>query len=331
MSTTAPPWKTMVEGHMAILATRIHEQPAISQAGVCMVLGGGYGRGEGGWLTDANGNSSLYNDYDLVFIFNQRKNLVWQWCETTSQSLEDIFGIHVDITPIPQKRISRLPLNLTWYELGQGHQVVWGDETCLKPLVARSLDSVAPTEWGRLLVNRTSGVLFAHWLAQGHSLPIGDNESYHSFATRQIQKAWLAVGDVWLAQQNQYHHLVSVREQNMSLTTEKPPWIEHYQEAIRWKFSPITFSANQLSEKNSALIPELIAALTTNKADTLRPLASLRHSAKRLPASHLCSALQPPRERLRKAAIAAFKHDELTFKCYFPDKLHYFNWWQHCG
>src|SRR5690606_22088916 len=120
-----------------------------------------------------------------------------------------------------------------------GHRILWGDAGVLRPLVERKLSQVHPTEWGRLLMNRAAGLTFAHWVLQGMPCPPADGEEPNAFVTRQIQKAWLALGDVWLADRGEYDHLVRERLKRFEARAdEHPPWAGAYRSAVAYKLKP---------------------------------------------------------------------------------------------
>ena len=108
----------------------------------CLALGGGYGRGEGGTAV-VDGEQRPYNDYDLVLIHHHQnmKELQGVLSQIHHEESERC-GLHVDITPIHRNRVERLPQALTWYELGHGHRIIWGDKRSLKPLNLRRLNDV---------------------------------------------------------------------------------------------------------------------------------------------------------------------------------------------
>lgn len=275
---------------------------------VALVLGGGYGRGEGGALQTARGLAP-YNDYDLVLIHrcHDAKRLK-QLLQRIHREHSVSCGIHVDITPLKASDLPTLPHTLTWLELQQGHQTLLGDEQALSQLGERRLSQIPESEWGRLLFNRGSGLLFSCWMYQGKECHIQGGEARPPFVTRQIEKAWLALGDVWLADRTKY--APSVQERAKSWRAEGvavPRWSEHYLSAVNFKLNPV------LERPERELIAELAelarlysSELAGRTTAEFRPAAGLYATVRQLGAVHwpLSQPWRYPRERMRKALVA---------------------------
>lgn len=275
-----------------------------------LVLGGGYGRGEGGAL-GSDGAMRPYNDYDLVLVhhFGSTRAL--------GSALDGIHleqsahcGIHVDVTPIHRKRIRRLPPALTWYEFGQGHRVLWGNAALLDPLKLRRLQDVHPTEWGRLLLNRGCGLLFARWLLDGYRTSVAGNEDVEEFVTRQVFKAWLSLGDVWLADRGEYDCLVQERLRRLKAAGQRhqtPAWCADYAAAVEFKLRPrLRVPVKDLEAYLARLLPLYSVALSDRSVARARPWVALDATIRRIsPRRWLRSnPLRYPRERLRLAVTA---------------------------
>ena len=229
----------LVQQHCQFIAKLCHQHLPLA-AGWSLILGGSYGRGEGGVLAKAddcnatdNCNATAdaqpeyvpYNDYDFVLI---HQNIGHKKRKELNRSLTHIHhlasqycGVHVDITPLSHRKMQRLPPALTWYELAAGHHVVAGHSDVLAAIKNRTLADVDSAEWGRLLVNRSCGILFAKWRLQG-SCDYFDDEEMFDFCRRQIDKAWLALGDTWLFEQGHYHHLLAEREKRRLTGRRRP-------------------------------------------------------------------------------------------------------------
>lgn len=274
---------------------------------VALVLGGGYGRGEGGALRTSQGLRP-YNDYDLILVHRDiEKTKLSETLSRINQEQGAACGIHVDITPLRESQLAALPQTLTWCELQQGHRVLYGEQSALSRLGSRSVSDVPASEWGRLLFNRGSGVLFSIWAHQGRDSSILAHETFEEFTTRQVAKAWLSLGDVWLADRGLYESSVVARESAFRAQTPQPAWAERYLEAIRFKLSPL------LSRPRNALVAELAElstyysrALAEREASEFRPLVGLYATARNLRPWRwaLSSPFRYPRERLKRALQA---------------------------
>ncbi len=280
----------------------------------CLVLGGGYGRGEGGVLLTPEGPRP-YNDYDLDLIHHLADGARLAEVLREVQPHESArCGIHVDVNPTHRDRVARLPPALTWYELGVGHRLVWGDGTVLEPLRRRTLAGVHPTEWGRLLTNRACGLVFARWVLEGTPCPILGHEDPLAFSWRQVQKAWLSLGDVWLADRGAYRPSVRERRLAMQAMTEAKtlPWIDRWLAATGFKLRPsLDAERPVIIDAMAELAPLLAAALTGHRASPIRPLAGPLATVRHVPPAAWWSA-PPwwyPRDRLRLACTAELRGD----------------------
>jgi hypothetical protein len=283
----------------------------------CLVLGGGYGRGEGGALVQG-GRELPYNDYDLVLVHHARRASSLAALGEIERRHSRATGLHVEILPLHRRRLLGLPRALTWYELGRGHRVLWGDERVLRPLVLRRLDQVHSAEWGRLLMNRGAGLVFARWVLAKQPCSVLSQEDPDAFVTRQLQKAWLALGDVWLAQRGDYHHMVRQRRRRFKeRLTERPAWGDAYERAIDFKLSPTApWSPEQQRAELAELARYYVPALRSRPAAPFRPLVGLWATARHLAPEHWLT-LEPwtyPRDRIRLALSAELEGDRARFE-----------------
>jgi len=273
-----------------------------------LVLGGGYGRGEGGAMRTSEGLWP-YNDYDLVLVHDIADEAALKAAlHQVHVSQSAACGIHVDVTPIKSSALATLPQTLTWYELGRGHRVVHGKPDVLAPLRARELSRVPESEWGRLLFNRGSGLLFSIWALQGKSQTLLADESFEQFTTRQVQKAWLSLGDVWLAERGKYSFSVQERAENIrALGSDGPAFRDSYLKATDFKLAPVSEqNRDYLIEQLQILAPLFSEALAKLPASESRPLVGLYATARNLNPLRwgLSRPWRYPRERLKRALVA---------------------------
>ena len=204
-----------------------------------VVLGGGYGRGEGGVLhTPAGGR--LYNDLDF-FVFSDgagpgETDRINRELKTISERWEPQLGIAVDFGPA--KNISALQSvshTLMFQELLRGWLPVWGQadlNAWIKPLEAADIPY---SEAVRLLLNRGMGLIFA-----GEYLKNGRNDP--DFIMRNMNKAYLGGGDALLIAAGKYRwrgrdRVAAYRE---LVRTEKlsEDFAALYEKAFGWKLEP---------------------------------------------------------------------------------------------
>ncbi len=323
--TGSPALEDTIRDQLAAISEDVHRAVA-PDAVDCLVLGGGYGRGEGGAFV-RDGREHPYNDYDLVLVHHARGRGALAGLAELEKRHSLRTGVHVDILPLHRRALFALPRALTWYELGRGHRVLGGDESVLRPLTARRLDQVHHTEWGRLLMNRGAGLVFARWVLTGQPCSVAGDEEPNAFVTRQLQKAWLAFGDVWLAKRGAYHHLVRQRRKRFrERVGERPLWADAYEQAIAFKLSPTApwpraVQQAQLAELSRLYAPELERRAASPFRPTVGLWATARHVAPRQ-----WLTLPPwayPRERIRLALAAELRGEHLVFEKLIgsPDRL----------
>lgn len=233
-----------------------------------LVLGGGYGRGEGGVLKTGNGDEP-YNDLEF-YVFLRGNRLLND--RRFSQSLNELgdrlsagAGIHVEFKCDSIQRLQRSPISMFSYDLVAGHRVTFGDPEIFRGCT-HHLDapSIPLSEATRLLFNRCSGLLLAREkLSQrGHSVEDVD------FIARNLAKAQLALGDAVLAAFRKYHWSCVERSRRvleLSLM-EAPPNLAtikgHHSAGVAFKLHPrCTSESVQELEKLHGELSQLASQL----------------------------------------------------------------------
>jgi len=207
---------------------------------VALVLGGGYGRGEGGVLR-VSGEERPYNDLDLVLIVRRKTGLPWKALRVLQHKYASLTGIEVDFSrPLTVDDVRSWPPTLMWSDLLQGHRVLDGPADILTANAPdlRS-DRLAPIEATRLLLNRGAGLLWALRIARGCE-PAPDPD----FIRRNYYKCALAVGDAVLISHGRFATPYTGRDVRLSqlLGELRQPFPfdlpRSYQDALAFKFSP---------------------------------------------------------------------------------------------
>ena len=170
-----------------------------------LVLGGGYGRGQGGVLITEGGDAP-YNDMEFyVFmrgnrILNERK--YWQMLNNLGERLSPDAGLHVEFKIDSLARLRRSAVTMFTYDLVSGHRIIFGSEQvftgCEHHLRAEDIPIFEAT---RLLFNRCTGLLLAKELLRKPAL----TQDEADFVGRNLAKAQLGVGDAVLAACGKYH------------------------------------------------------------------------------------------------------------------------------
>ncbi len=208
-----------------------------------IVLGGGYGRGEGG-VYYKGGHERPYNDYDL-FVFTSGRVAIGgrrlaRRLSEVGQKLENSLGIHVDFgMPISVSKIPKLPFTLMMMELQAGHCVIHGPVDILEGMPRFHPENLPLIEGSRLLMNRAAGLL----LARRRLVSAGSDESTIDFVVRNIQKAFLAAGDAILIRWSLYSPSCvergnRLRGLRVDMWPHRESLYEYYSRAVSFKLLP---------------------------------------------------------------------------------------------
>lgn len=174
-----------------------------------LILGGGYGRGEGG-VHLSSGDPELYNDLDY-FLFTESPDssalirLVKRFERIESEAL----GIDVEVTCLHPDKLAGARTSMMFHDLVMGHRVVVGAEDYLAAWQGKmSPELIAPIEATRLLWNRGSGLLYAR-------CELGEANA-RSFIYRQHMKLALALGDALLCMAGQHNAFCTTRRERFA-------------------------------------------------------------------------------------------------------------------
>src|SRR5688572_3798888 len=181
----------------------------------CLLLGGGYGRGEGGVLnTDAG--EKPYNDLEFYVLVSTpdlvNSRLYNHSIEELAHNLTPVIGVDVEFKVLPLRKLEQSRVTMFYYDLISGNRLVHGDASALAACQHhRAAHRIPLHEATRLLLNRCSGLLFSQERL-GRSHFTADDAD---FVGRNLAKAKLALGDVILAMRREYH--CSCRERHKRL------------------------------------------------------------------------------------------------------------------
>lgn len=214
----------LLEDHFSRLSERWERDRVPARA---LVLGGGYGRGEGG-VTESG---ALYNDLDyFLFADDPERPELERWCRAVETEETAVLGVDVEIKRLSPGAVAAGLRTMMFADLVAGHAVVAGDAGFLDALEA-DFTTVGAEEASRLLWNRGSGLLFAR------------NSSEASFIERNHAKLKLALGDAKLCLGGRYVPQCRERGRRVALieggagVDELKRW---HAEAVEWKFRPRT-------------------------------------------------------------------------------------------
>lgn len=223
---------------------------AVRQSGVAgdiaaVILGGGYGRGEGGVFKTPDGRGKLYNDLDFFVIAENVSHVRLKKVNKAMAAIGDDFSrrleIDVDFGPAKSLRqLAKTPFSMMWQELREGHIVIYGDKAVLNSLPDYDLHDLPRSEGLRLLLNRGAGLLFARQRLEQEDSSVEDRD----FIGRNLNKTVLACGDVFLLLRNKY--CLSVKDRLALLEEFAPELAEPYRRAVQFKFLPEIYPVQKL-------------------------------------------------------------------------------------
>ena len=228
-----------------------------------VLLGGGYGRGEGGVLTTATGERP-YNDLEFYVClrgnrhFNEKR--FGRALHVLGEILTPQAGVDVEFKITSLRELERSCVSMFSYDLVMGHRLLVGDPGLLARCAHhREAGQIPLSEATRLLMNRCSGLLFARERLEQREFTGADAD----FVRRNLAKAELALGDAVLVAFGHYHW--SVRERHRHLErlarTEPTPWLDavrrHHAAGVEFKLYPerSVTSRDALLAEHAALVP----------------------------------------------------------------------------
>ncbi len=219
-----------------------------------VLLGGGYGRGEGGVLRTPEGDRP-YNDMEF-YVLVRGSCVVNEWrhgaaLHRLAHELSLAAGIEVEFKLLSLARLRSERVSMFSYDLVRGHQWVHGGEHLLEGCAHhREAADIPLSEATRLLMNRSSGLLFARErLVRG-----GFTAEDADFVGRNLAKVRLALGDAVLTTLSRYHWSCRTRQNRLATMTAPAewPWMaqvrQEHERGVRFKLHPhvTTDSQNDL-------------------------------------------------------------------------------------
>ena len=252
----APELDRALADALAAIGREIDAMRIPSLAGV--VLGGGYGRGEGG-VRECKVESvkckvegmpvaecRLSNDLDFFAITKEGATdadaaAVARALEPLSRRWSEKLGIDVDFMGRTPWRLRHDQERLMVQELVHGYVDVAGEkgEVLFAGIERREPSDLPWMEAARLLMNRGMGLLLAaeklQSVADGRH-PADDSRlsNVHSFINRNINKCILGAGDAFLISRGLYRWRATERAD----VCEAQGFDRLYRAAVEWKFRP---------------------------------------------------------------------------------------------
>ncbi|QVL47486.1 MAG: hypothetical protein KFB96_17505 [Thiocapsa sp.] len=238
-----------LDGDAAVEARIAHDQSLIAEAVTELVsppvfrgvvLMGGYGRGEGGYIL-REGRPEPYNDYDYFVVVRRldragRKALALALADR-AKTLEQAVGVEVDFALLRDERLPKAEFSLMNAEMIWGHRVVAGDPAVLDAMPPMPFRGLALGEFTRLMLNRGALLLMNRQrLAGGATLDAAAREVFFKY----LFKAMLACGDARLAGARRYHpsYVTKLERLREGDWPGQAPFMALYTQAWENKFHP---------------------------------------------------------------------------------------------
>ncbi len=226
-----------------------------------LLLGGGYGRGEGGVLRSDAGDQA-YNDLEFYVLVRGGTPLTEVRyrgaLHAIGERLSPAAGIDVEFKLLTLGKLRRATPSMFLHDLFMGHRRVIGDDSILTGWERqRDARDIPLHEATRLLMNRCSGLLFsAERLSREQ---FGASEA--DFTNRNLAKVQLALGDILLTAAGQYHWSCRTRHERLQQlpTLGNEEWsrtiLGHHAAGVAFKLHPFRSSSPraQLSHQHTKL------------------------------------------------------------------------------
>jgi hypothetical protein len=226
-----------------------------------LLLGGGYGRGQGGVLRSAAAEAP-YNDLEF-YVFIKGNRLINERrysapLRRAGDRLSQYAGVHVEFKVDSLERLRSSDVSMFTYDLIAGHRLLFGTEEKLEGC-EHHLDAtrIPLLEATRLLFNRCTGLLLASEILIQPSL----TSEQADFVGRNIAKAQLAAGDAVLTAFGEYHWSClerTLRLQQLQMD-ESLPWLEEtraqHAAGVEFKLHPVRtpYDRERLKQQHQAV------------------------------------------------------------------------------
>jgi len=177
-----------------------------------IILYGGYGRDEGSWIIESDGEHRPYNDYDILLVIENK--IPVEQIELLRKDLAKQIGIRwVDIGQKTPEELQKSRPSIYNYDLKYASKVIQGDLNILS-LIPKMDAAKLPLKEGETLFFTRLWTLLGSLDEKGFSVDRAGEES--RFFRNQMAKAVLAVVDVLLLQKRAYYSSYKERVKRLS-------------------------------------------------------------------------------------------------------------------
>ena len=219
------------EAEMLLERVLSEMQEHLSGTGLCVVLGGSYGRGDGGVRQDRE-NGVLYNDLDFFVFARNQCSSADQVLQTIARKYEHELKVDVDFSKVMSvSGIRKNAKRLMMQELKRGYRLVAGEDLLAEYLPELPAEKLPFSEACRLLLNRGMGLLLA-------GEKIVENSADTDFILRNINKAILGACDAFLIAEHKYQWHIEERLAEINNSGLSADCKKLYAQAVKFKQAP---------------------------------------------------------------------------------------------
>lgn len=209
-----------------------------------VLLGGGYGRGEGGVCATPDGDRP-YNDLEFYVFLRGNRHLnalrYGRALHVFGEILTPQAGVEVEFRIASLRELRRAGPSMFSYDLVCGHRRIVGGEAALRGCAHHGEAGRIPiAEATRLMMNRCTGLLLAQERLARPAFTPADAD----FVRRNIAKAQLGAGDAVLAALGRYHWSARERGRRVEALAGEGPvaWLprlrQHHRVGVEFKLHP---------------------------------------------------------------------------------------------
>lgn len=211
-----------------------------------VLLGGGYGRGEGGVLRGAT-DDRPYNDLEFYVLLRGNRHVnefrYHRRLEVLGEILTPLADVEIEFKITSVAELAARPASMFSYDLFAGHRTLWADAAAHGlPGCDHHRDpaQIPASEATRLLMNRCSGLLFAHARLETEPFTLAAAD----FVRRNLAKVQLACGDAVLTAHGRYNWSCRTRHTRLAqlaaaeTDSRLDPVLHHHTAGVAFKLHP---------------------------------------------------------------------------------------------
>ena len=219
------------EAEMLLGKVLLEMKERFSGTALCVVLGGSYGRGDGGVRQDRK-YGILYNDLDFFVFARETCDHAEILLKEVAEKYERELKVDVDFSRIMSiKDIKNNAKRLMMQELKRGYHLVSGEDLLEEYLQQLPVEKLPFSEACRLFLNRGMGLLLARE-------KIAANSPDTDFILRNINKAILGACDAFLIAGHKYRWHIEERLTEINNSSLSTDCKKLYAQAVEFKKYP---------------------------------------------------------------------------------------------